>query len=63
MRYHNTYVHLDPRLYHQQPPTPLKNPRAGHFNLSVAEQLGWTEDEDLMARWVDILGPGELICD
>lgn len=60
MRYHNTYVHLDPRLYHQQPPTPLKNPRAGHFNLSVAEQLGWTEDEDLMARWVDILG-GEYV--
>lgn len=60
MRYHNTYVHLDPRLYHQQPPTPLKNPRAGHFNLSVAEQLGWAEDEDLMARWVDILG-GEYV--
>ena len=60
MRYHNTYVHLDPRLYHQQPPTPLKNPRAGHFNLSVAEQLGWAEDEDRMARWVDILG-GEYV--
>lgn len=60
MRYHNTYVHLDPRLYHQQPPTPLKNPRAGHFNLPVAEQLGWAEDEDLMARWVDILG-GEYV--
>ena len=60
MRYHNTYVHLDPRLYHQQPPTPLKNPRAGHFNLPVAKQLGWAEDEDLMARWVDILG-GEYV--
>ncbi|WP_201583431.1 protein adenylyltransferase SelO [Psychrobacter jeotgali] len=56
MRYQNTYAHLDPRLYHKQPPTPLKNPRVGHFNRQVAEQLGWTDDADLMARWVDILG-------
>ena len=56
MRYHNTYVNLDTRLYHQQSPTPLKNPRAGHFNQQVAAQLGWLEDEDLMARWVEIIG-------
>ncbi|WP_367109206.1 YdiU family protein [uncultured Psychrobacter sp.] len=56
MRYQNTYANLDPRLYHKQPPTALKNPRAGHFNLALAEKLGWTEDEDLMSRWVDILG-------
>lgn len=56
MRYHNTYVKLDTRLYHRQPPTPLNNPRAGHFNSQVAEQLGWTEDNDLMTRWVDIIG-------
>ena len=56
MRYQNTYVKLDTRLYHEQLPTPLENPRAGHFNRQVAQQLGWTEDEDLMARWVEILG-------
>ena len=55
MHYKNTYINLDTRLYHEQPPTPLENPRAGHFNEQVAQQLGWTDDEDLMARWVDIL--------
>ena len=56
MRYHNTYKNLDPRLYTRQLPTPLDNPRAGHFNFQVAEQLGWSDDADLMARWVEILG-------
>ena len=56
MRYQNTYVKLDTRLYHKQLPNPLNNPRIGHFNNQVAEQLGWTEDVDLMVRWVDILG-------
>ena len=56
MRYQNTYVTLDTRLYHEQQPTPLDNPRAGHFNTQVAQQLGWLDDDDLMARWVEILG-------
>ena len=56
MRYQNTYVKLDTRLYHEQVPTPLDNPRVGHFNTQVAEQLGWSADDDLMARWVEILG-------
>jgi len=56
MRYQNTYVNLDTRLYHEQPPTPLDNPRAGHFNTPLAQQLGWADDDELMARWVDILG-------
>ncbi len=55
MRYQNTYVNLDARLYHKQPPTPLDNPRAGHFNTQVAEQLGFSENDDLMTRWVEIL--------
>ena len=55
MRYQNTYVNLDTRLYHEQPPTPLDNPRAGHFNMQVAQQLGWTDDEDLMTHWVEVL--------
>ena len=56
MHYHNTYKNLDTRLYNRQLPTPLDKPRAGHFNMQVAEQLGWTDDADLMARWVEILG-------
>ena len=56
MRYQNTYVTLDTRLYHEQPPTPLERPRAGHFNTQVAQQLGWSTDQELMERWVEILG-------
>ncbi|WP_352259512.1 protein adenylyltransferase SelO family protein [Psychrobacter sp. TB55-MNA-CIBAN-0194] len=56
MRYQNTYVNLDTRLYHEQSPTALDNPRAGHFNTQVAQQLGWSEDDGLMTRWVEILG-------
>ncbi|MGO1966040.1 MAG: protein adenylyltransferase SelO [Moraxellaceae bacterium] len=56
MRYNNTYVNLDTRLHHEQPPTPLENPRYGHFNTQVAQQLGWTDDNELMENWVDILG-------
>lgn len=56
MRYQNSYAKLDPRLYHKQPPTALDNPRIGHFNPQVADQLGWSEDEELMQRWVDIVG-------
>lgn len=63
MRYKNTYINLDTRLYHEQPPTPLENPRAGHFNEQVAQQLGWTDDEDLMARWVDILAGQYVLAD
>lgn len=56
MRYQNTYVNLDTRLYHEQSPTPLENPRAGHFNPHVAKQIGWADDEELMTNWVEILG-------
>ena len=63
MRYQNTYANLDTRLYHKQSPTPLDNPRIGHFNMQVAQQLGWAGDEDLMARWVDILGGQYLPAD
>ena len=60
MRYQNTYAQLDTRLYNEQLPNPLDNPRVGHFNNQVAEQLGWTEDVDLMALWVDIVGGHDL---
>lgn len=62
MKTHNTYATLDPRLYHKQPPTPLKNPQAGHFNPIIAEQIGWDKDSFLTENWVKILG-GELVPD
>ena len=60
MRYQNSYAQLDPRLYHKQPPSALNKPRAGHFNSQVAEQLGWSTDQELMERWVEIVG-GEYV--
>jgi len=60
MRYQNSYAQLDPRLYHKQPPSALNNPRAGHFNSQIAEQLGWSTDQELMERWVEIVG-GEYV--
>lgn len=62
MRFQNTYVKLDTRLYHEQLPKPLENPRAGHFNTQVAQQLGWLDNEDLTARWVEIIG-GQYVPD
>ena len=55
MNMNNSYATLDPRLYHKQPPSPLSNPQPGHFNQQVAEQIGWADDAQLMAKWVDIL--------
>ena len=60
MNFNNTYATLDPRLYHKQPPTPLRHPQAGHFNLEVAKQIGWEDDHELMQNWVQILA-GEIV--
>ncbi|WP_296405713.1 protein adenylyltransferase SelO family protein [Psychrobacter sp.] len=62
MKFQNSYVTLDPRLYNRQPPTPLSNPRAGHFNPIVAKQLGWDQEPDLMNNWVEILS-GQYVPD
>lgn len=62
MKIKNTYATLDPRLYHKQPPTPLANPLAGHFNPQVANQIGWADDDYLMQHWVKILG-GDIVPD
>ncbi|WP_201536282.1 protein adenylyltransferase SelO [Psychrobacter ciconiae] len=56
MKYHNTFSQLDPRLYHRQPPTPLDSPTPVHFNQNLAKKIGWSEDDDLMQNWVDIIG-------
>ena len=62
MKFDNSYATLDPRLYHKQPPTALKNPTAGHFNPLIAERIGWNDDAELMQNWVAVLG-GEIIPD
>lgn len=55
MHYKNSYANLDPRLYNRQSPTPLTNPKAGHFNPIIAQKIGWDQDPDLMQHWVEIL--------
>ncbi len=58
MNIDNRYGRLDPRLFHKQPPEPLNNPIAGHFNAALAEQLDWqfTDAQD----WVPILA-GQVV--
>lgn len=58
MKIDNRYAHLDSRLFHKQPPEPLNNPIAGHFNAALAEQLDWqyTDEQD----WVSILA-GQVV--
>lgn len=53
MKIDNRYARLDARLFHKQPPEPLNNPVAGHFNAALAEQLDWqfTDAND----WIPIL--------
>lgn len=52
MQFYARYPSLHPKLYHQQPPNPLKSPVAGHFNVALADELQWTEQEK--AQWVKI---------
>jgi len=60
MNIDNRYALLDPRLFHKQPPKPLKNPIAGHFNHALASQLGWQETAP--DQWVPIIA-GETLPD
>ncbi len=52
MQFNPRYTSLNPKLYHQQSPVPLKLPKAGHFNTALADELQWTEQEK--AHWVEI---------
>lgn len=58
MNIDNRYTLLDPRLFHKQPPEPLNNPIAGHFNAELASQLNWqyTDEKD----WTSILS-GQVV--
>ena len=52
MQFNSRYPCLNPKLYHQQMPVPLKGVKAGHFNEVLADQLQWSEQEK--AQWVEI---------
>lgn len=52
MQFNSRYPTLNPKLYHQQDPSPLHGAKAGHFNQALAEQLNWSEQDQ--AAWVEI---------
>lgn len=57
MQIDNRYASLDHRLFHQQAPKPLLNPRFGHLNLSFAAELGCTFTAE---EWLSIIA-GESV--
>ncbi|OTG84698.1 protein adenylyltransferase SelO [Acinetobacter sp. ANC 4648] len=52
MQFNPRYPSLNPKLYHQQMPAPLKGAKAGHFNEALADHLQWSQQEK--AEWVEI---------
>ena len=52
MKFNPRYPSLSPKLYHEQMPTPLKGAKAGHFNVALADELQWSEQEKV--EWVEI---------
>ncbi|KAB0453925.1 protein adenylyltransferase SelO [Acinetobacter baumannii] len=52
MQFNPLYSSLNPKLFHIQQPSPLRGAKAGHFNLALAEELQWTDEEK--QDWVEI---------
>ena len=52
MKFNPRYPTLNPKLYHEQMPSPLKGAKAGHFNEALADELQWSAEEK--TQWVDI---------
>ena len=52
MHFNSRYPTLSSKLYHHQQPLPLKGAKAGHFNMSLANQLQWSEEDK--SAWVEI---------
>ena len=46
MQFNPLYSSLNPKLFHIQQPSPLRGAKAGHFNLALAEELQWTDEEN-----------------
>ncbi|WP_269497100.1 protein adenylyltransferase SelO [Acinetobacter baumannii] len=52
MQFNPLYSSLNPKLFHIQQPSPLRGAKTGHFNLALAEELQWTDEEK--QAWVEI---------
>ena len=52
MQFNPLYSSLNPKLFHIQQPSPLRGAKAGHFNLALAKELQWTDEEK--QAWVEI---------
>lgn len=52
MYFNPRYPTLNSKLYHEQMPNPLKGAKAGHFNLALADELQWSDEEK--AQWMEI---------
>ncbi|WP_296277014.1 protein adenylyltransferase SelO family protein [uncultured Acinetobacter sp.] len=52
MYFNSRYPSLNPKLYHEQMPVPLKGAKAGHFNVALADELQWSAEDK--AQWVEI---------
>ena len=52
MQFNPRYPSLNPKLYHQQLPKPLLGAKAGHFNVELANELNWSEQDQ--QHWVEI---------
>lgn len=52
MQFNPLYSSLNPKLFHIQQPSPLRGAKVGHFNLALAEELQWTDEEK--QAWVEI---------
>ena len=52
MYFNSRYPSLNPKLYHEQMPVPLKGVKAGHFNAALADELQWSDEDK--TQWVEI---------
>lgn len=52
MQFNSRYNTLPARLYHHQQPLPLKGAKPGHFNVALADELLWTQEDKM--NWVEI---------
>ncbi|RZG74448.1 protein adenylyltransferase SelO [Acinetobacter sp. WCHAc060025] len=52
MKFNPRYPSLNPKFYHEQMPAPLKGAKVGHFNVALADELQWSEQEK--TEWIEI---------
>lgn len=52
MQFNPLYSSLNPKLFSYPATLSLRGAKAGHFNLALAEELQWTDEEK--QAWVEI---------